>query len=197
MTNHQHHSHQHHGSHHRGNGGSSIDPYALAQGLGWFSIALGVTEVVAPRALTRALGMQGSEGLVQTYGVREIATGIGILASEQPAPWLWGRVGGDALDIATLAAGFSDDNPKKHNVGMALLSVLGVTALDIVCAQQLSSDHPQQRQPVRDYSDRSGLPRPPQQMRGAARDFKIPRDFQTPEALRPYDQQQRQPAGVH
>ena len=28
--------------------------------------------------------------------------------------------------------------------------------------------------------------RPPQQMRGAARDFEVPRDFRTPEALRPY-----------
>jgi hypothetical protein len=30
------------------------------------------------------------------------------------------------------------------------------------------------------------MPRPPEAMRGAARDFKIPRDMRTPEALRPW-----------
>jgi hypothetical protein len=39
---------------------------------------------------------------------------------------------------------------------------------------------------MRDYRDRRGMPRPPQAMRGAARDFEIPRDFRTPEALRPW-----------
>lgn len=174
--------------------GAGMDAESLAHGLGWFSIALGLAEVLAPRALTRGLGMEGSERLVQAYGLRELATGFGILGAEQPAPWIWGRVGGDVLDIATLASGFDDRNPKKPNVAFALLSVLGVTALDIVCAQQLSGGHKQQAQPLRDYSDRSGLPRPPQQMRGAARDFRIPRDFQTPEALRPFDQQRQRQA---
>src|SRR3954452_22927910 len=70
--------------------------HSMARGLGWFSIGLGLAEVLAPRALTRGLGMEGNEQLVQAYGLREIATGIGILSSDQPAPWIWGRVGGDA-----------------------------------------------------------------------------------------------------
>jgi hypothetical protein len=37
----------------------------IAKGLGWFSIGLGLAEIVAPRQLTRALGMQGSESLVR------------------------------------------------------------------------------------------------------------------------------------
>ena len=90
--------------------------HSMARGLGWFSIGLGLAEVLAPRALTRGLGMEGNEQLVQAYGLREIATGIGILSSDQPAPWIWGRVGGDALDMATLAGGLQPDNPKKENV---------------------------------------------------------------------------------
>src|SRR5947209_3993789 len=156
----------------------------LAQGLGWFSIALGLTELLAPRSLTRSLGMDGHETLVQAYGLREIATGIGILSSEQPAPWMWGRVGGDALDVSSLLPALNDNNPQKHNVGLALAAVAGVTVLDIVCAQALSSDA--NSRPIYDYSDRSGLPGGPSAMRGAARDFEIPRDFRTPEALRPY-----------
>jgi hypothetical protein len=62
----------------RGHPDSTTD--ALARGLGVFSIALGLVEVVAARSLTRALGMQGNETLVRLYGLREIAKGVGILA---------------------------------------------------------------------------------------------------------------------
>ena len=173
---------------HQTNNSAALSPQSaqtLAQGLGWFSIGLGLTEIMAPRSLTRALGMEGHETLVQAYGLREIATGIGILCSKQPAPWMWGRVGGDALDITSLMPGLSDDNPQKHNVGLALAAVAGVTVLDIICAQALSANAAQPHR-IYDYSDRSGLPGGPNAMRGAASDFEVPRDFRTPEALRPY-----------
>jgi len=163
--------------------------HSMARGLGWFSIGLGLAELLAPRALTRGLGMEGNEQIVQAYGVREIATGIGILSSNQPAPWIWGRVGGDALDIATLAAGLQQDNPKKDNVELALVAVAGVTALDVVCGASLarhSSPKLRRRRPAIDYRRRTGFPKPPEQMRGAARDFEVPLDMRTPEALRPF-----------
>jgi hypothetical protein len=159
---------------------------ALARGLGVFSIALGLVEIVAARTLTRALGMEGNETLVQAYGAREIATGIGILASNDPTPWIWGRVAGDALDVATLVAGLDEDNPKRGNVGIALAAVAGATALDLYCGQALSRSSTTPLPPARDYGDRSGFRRSPQAMRGAASDFEVPRDFRTPEALRPY-----------
>jgi hypothetical protein len=177
----------------RGHPDSTTD--ALARGLGVFSIALGLVEVVAARSLTRALGMQGNETLVRLYGLREIAKGVGILASNDPMPWMWGRFAGDALDLATLATGLEGDNPKRDNVMLALASVAGVTALDIYCAQTLSRESPTPLPPMRDYSDRSGLPRPPKAMRGAARDFEAPRDFRTPEALRPWTSSRPDGAG--
>ena len=75
---------------------------ALAQGLGWFSIGLGLVQLASARAVANGLGLHGQERLVQAYGLREIATGLGILAArgEDRAPWLWGRVAGDALDLA-------------------------------------------------------------------------------------------------
>ena len=158
---------------------------ALARGLGWFSIGLGLVELLAPRRLTRSLGMEGQEGLVQAYGLREIATGIGILSANDPAPWIWGRVGGDALDVATLAAGLDENNPKRGNVGLALGAVLGVSALDLVCGQMLTAEN-RPAPPPRDYSRRSGWPRPVEAMRGAAKDFVVPRDMRVPDALRPY-----------
>ncbi len=170
----------------RGHAGTATD--TLARGLGLFSIALGIAEVTAPRALARALGMKGQEGLIAGYGVREIATGIGILASKDPTPWMWGRVAGDGLDLATLATALEGSNPKKGNVGIAMAAVAGVTALDVYCAQTLSRESPHPLPPMQDYSDRTGYPRGIEQSHGAARDFEVPRDFRTPEALRPYTQ---------
>ena len=70
--------------------------HALARGLGWFSIGLGVAELVAPGQLARFLGMEERTELIRAYGAREIMTGIGILSQEDPTPWIWGRVAGDA-----------------------------------------------------------------------------------------------------
>ena len=135
------------------------DPTALkiANGLGWFSIALGALELLATRELTRFLGMRGNEGLVQLYGLREIGTGIGILMSKDPTPWVWGRVAGDALDIGTLVTHMNDDNPEEANVAMALGNVAAVTAVDIYCAQRLSREGGHGEE-LYDYSDRSGFP---------------------------------------
>jgi hypothetical protein len=109
----------------------------LARGLGWFSIGRGLTEVLAPRMLTRTLGMEGKEMLLRAYGVREIATGIGILSTNDPTPWVWGRVGGDVLGLATLATRREgdDDNLRRRNLSLALAAVAGVTALDVICAR--------------------------------------------------------------
>jgi len=53
----------------------------LARGLGYFSIALGVAELVAPRAICRAAGLKDLEPVIRGYGAREIATGVAILGS--------------------------------------------------------------------------------------------------------------------
>lgn len=110
----------------------------LATGLGYFSVGLGLIELLAPGRLCRALGLEGHETLIRAYGVREIAVGVAILGSQDPGPWLWGRVAGDALDLATLAAaGKQASSGQRGNLVMAAAAVVGVTALDIVCAQGL------------------------------------------------------------
>jgi hypothetical protein len=121
-------------------GRGSSDAATVARGLGWFGIGLGVLELVAPRALTRALGMKHRAPLVGGYGVREIANGVAILAADDPTPWVWARVSGDAVDLATLAGGLAGPRRRRGNVGLALAAVACVTALDVACALALSSD---------------------------------------------------------
>jgi hypothetical protein len=170
----------------RSNGASA---HALARGLGWFSIGLGIAELTAPRSLARFLGMEERTGLIRAYGMREIATGVGILSQDDPTPWLWGRVGGDVLDLGTLAAGVGRSH-QRQNVGLAVAAVAGVLALDLICAQGLRADaEARRRRPrrrLRDYGARRGMPRPPAAMRGAARDFPVPRDMRIPALMRPY-----------
>jgi hypothetical protein len=141
-----------------------------ARGLGWFSIGLGVMELVAPRCLARGIGLRGKETLIAGYGMREIATGVGILVSDDPTPWIWGRVAGDALDLGTLTTGIDERNQGKSGLAVAFAAVAGVAILDFVTAQALSTRAPRPSGPVRDYSDRSGFPGGLEQARGAARD---------------------------
>lgn len=149
---------------------------SAAKGLGWFSIALGLTELFGAKQLTKALGMKGQEGLVRAFGARELVAGVLCLSVDDKVG-VWSRVGGDALDIATLVAAYKDDNPKKHNVALALAAVAGVTLLDLATAQGLTMRHSRNRSVKRDYSDRSGFPRGLAFARGSATDSRKPDDM--------------------
>ena len=141
----------------------------VARGLGWFSIGLGLFELIAPRIIGRRLGMRRRTALIRAYGAREIATGVGILLAKQPAPWIVARVLGDGLDIGTLTPRLTSRNRYRRNAAIALGAVAGVTALDAFNAKQLSDHARRASEPRRDYSDRSGFPRSAEQMRGTAR----------------------------
>jgi hypothetical protein len=114
-----------------------MDKHKIARALGWFSIGLGAAELLAPRRLSRALGIYGHEKLVRGFGLREIAAGVGLLTQSRRAPWMWSRVAGDALDLGALGAAFPKSARRKA-LGAALASVAAVTALDIFNGMQLS-----------------------------------------------------------
>lgn len=133
------------------------DGQTLAAVMGWFSLALGAAEVLAPRAIACHLGMEHRAGLVRAYGVREIATGVGILRNQRPFNWILARIAGDLLDLATLAPALAQENEKRPNVIVAVGAVAGATAADLLCAYQLrqSRRHPHRpagglRSPIRD-----------------------------------------------
>ncbi len=120
----------------------------LAAALGWFSIGLGLAEVLAPGAMARALGFKKkSSGLLRLFGLREIAAGVGILTQSRPTPWLWARVAGDALDLASLGTGFISSSARGR-LAAASAAVAGVTALDVVCSQRFTRRPDKQLQPI-------------------------------------------------
>jgi hypothetical protein len=138
-----------------------------ARALGWFSIALGLAELAMPRRMAHLAGAPNLPLFTRACGLREIGTGIGILTARDPAPWIWGRVAGDALDVATVGAGLVTAGRPMRTLG-SLALLLGVTYIDMRVAQAAPLSTMRARQSLRDYSGRSGFPRSPDAMRGIA-----------------------------
>jgi hypothetical protein len=159
----------------------------LARGLGYFSIALVVAELVAPAAVCRAAGVRGVEPIIRGYGAREIATGVAILTSHDPEPWIWARVAGDVADMATVATGVQQDSDSSGRSTLALATLAAVTLIDLACASGLNLEKGSRHTAIRDYSSRGGFPHGLQAARGKARDFKIPDDMRAPELMRAWD----------
>ncbi|HKP87665.1 MAG TPA: SRPBCC family protein [Blastocatellia bacterium] len=113
----------------------------LANFLGWFSIGLGLAEVLAPKSFAKLIGAEGKHtGFIRfACGLREITAGVGILTNRRPATWVWARVAGDAMDLATLDAALLSGDTDKGKLSLAMAAVVGVTALDIYTAQRLST----------------------------------------------------------
>jgi uncharacterized membrane protein len=122
----------------------------LAMGLGWFSIGLGLAEVLAPDALADLIGMHRKHSkLLRIFGFREIASGIGILTQNRPTPWLWSRVAGDALDLATIGSHIGSSRSHKSRLTAAAAAVAGVTALDVLCSQKFTQRKDKAILPIR------------------------------------------------
>jgi uncharacterized membrane protein len=108
------------------------------QALGWFSVGLGVTQIVAPGALCRITGVSDSRLarlVMRGLGLRELTTGLAVLKGQRPSRWIRGRVLGDALDLALLANAFRSRGTDGTRAGLSALAVAGVTAVDLLAAR--------------------------------------------------------------
>lgn len=115
---------------HKGNGAER-----LARGLGWFSIGLGLAQLLAPRTLARAAGVNDHPVLVRAVGMREIASGAGILRQPRQGGWLWSRVAGDVMDLALLgiAAKTAGKSPaRRRRITVAAAAVAGIAMIDLM-----------------------------------------------------------------
>ena len=113
--------------------------WKLGQGLGWFSVGIGLAEALAPDAMARLIGMDEKpeyRPLLRVFGLREIASGIGLLTGTKANGWLWRRVGGDAMDLAVLSFASESKQANRTRLGIAALAVAGVAALDFLAVKQ-------------------------------------------------------------
>jgi hypothetical protein len=155
----------------------------VARGLGWFSLGLGLAEIVAPGRLAKLLGLEGKENLLRGYGAREVGAGVWAL-STSPAPAIWSRVAGDLVDLGTLALGARHgDDEQRRNAAIAIVAVAGITLVDAVTAVGLTNEQRQAKGEQRDYGDRTGFPSGPAAAKGAAKDFETPAEMKVAPAL--------------
>jgi len=110
-----------------------------ARFMGWFSIGLGAAEFLTPGLVSSLTGVRNKR-LLRLYGLREIVCGIGVLASEQPANWMWARLAGDAMDFTTLLEVLaSGDESRMDEAVCSLVGVIGAAITDAGCATALSA----------------------------------------------------------
>lgn len=122
-----------------------MDAQQVARGLGWFSLGLGVAELIMPGQISRLVGVRDGEqnGLVRSYGVREVVAGVGLLTHPAAAAtWVWGRAVGDVLDIATVGHAGPNDPHGRKRMANSLLMLSGVLVVDVLTARALSMNPP-------------------------------------------------------
>lgn len=142
-------------------GRANLAPETVARGIGWLSVGLGAAKILAPSAFC---GREGSRRAVELLGVIEIATGVCILAARDKTPGLCVRLGRDVLGLATLAAAWIGGRKASCLTFMATAAAAGA---DLWCIKALAFKA-RPKPEARDYSTRSGFPKPAAEMRGTA-----------------------------
>jgi uncharacterized membrane protein len=120
--------------------GSGAD--GLSRGLGWFSIGLGLAQLVAPTRVARLAGAEPDGDtirLMRALGAREFLSGVGILSGQRSDAWIRARVAGDMMDLALLARLMTSESAERGKTVAATLAVAGVTALDLLAARRADS----------------------------------------------------------
>src|SRR4051812_32902410 len=119
---------------------AAIDQQA-AQCLGWTSIAIGLTEILAPKQLEKTMGVGNGQttGILRVLGIREIMHGVDLLSHRDPTPGVWSRVAGDVLDNVLLGNAAT----RTKNPGGLLAIFAAVTPLvvaDLFFAPRMTKD---------------------------------------------------------
>jgi uncharacterized membrane protein len=89
------------------------------------------------------IGLRGNDEdrkAMLAIGMRELASGIGILMQDHPTPAVWSRVGGDVMDLALLGRALNSPRSDRNRVAAATVAVAGVTVLDVLAGQRLSRE---------------------------------------------------------
>ncbi len=112
----------------------------MARGLGVASLAIGLTEIAAPKQIENLMGIRNGQntGILRVLGVREIMHGVDILSHDDPTPGLWARVAGDMLDGVLL--GFAAKSSRRKGGWLAVCAmVLPIVIADMFLAGKMSA----------------------------------------------------------
>jgi uncharacterized membrane protein len=129
-------------------GAGPQDP--MAKGLGVFSFALGIPQILAPGRMNRMIGVRDdfkSRMWMRAVGMREIAAGIGIFSERKPTEWVWARVAGDTMDLALLGSALRGKSEQPGRTAVATGAVMGAFAADLVDSMRLTRSNGDSQEP--------------------------------------------------
>jgi Predicted integral membrane protein len=114
------------------------DPGQWGRRLGWLSLGLGTLHLAAPNLIRRLTGVDDSAAsrmVVRLVGARELVHGAGLLFGRNTRAWAWTRVGGDAIDLASLGVALARRRGgRRARLVGATGAVLAMTAVDVAAA---------------------------------------------------------------
>ncbi|WP_375771903.1 hypothetical protein NR798_13785 [Archangium gephyra] len=99
------------------------------------SLGIGLTELTFPKGLCRVMGVSRRHaGLMRFFGLREVASGLGLLLQPHRREWFWARVAGDVLDLSLLAVAFRLPRANRGWLGAITAAATGLTLVDVFAA---------------------------------------------------------------
>jgi uncharacterized membrane protein len=114
-----------------------------ANALGWFSLALGLTQILIPKRMAKLIGVRDNRKtrmMMRAVGLREIAAGAVIFTQNRPVLGLRARALGDIMDLMLLGAAFQSRKSQRERLMAATAAVLGVFIPDMFFSERLN--HP-------------------------------------------------------
>ena len=109
----------------------------LARGIGWVSLAIGLSLVVAPTPGTRAFGMGDQPTLGRIMGARDLVVGAGLLRGNDTRAWLVARGLNDAVDAAILLGGAASGAFPRHRAPVGLTVATAFSVVSLLLARRL------------------------------------------------------------
>jgi uncharacterized membrane protein len=112
-----------------------------ARALGFFSLVLGIVQLIRPERILRLIGLRSSQDrttAMRLVGARELVSGVGLVARPQPVLFAWSRVAGDLVDLALLSRVVDARDARRDQVWGAIGSVAGILVVDLATSIALT-----------------------------------------------------------
>ncbi|MEV4754902.1 SRPBCC family protein [Micromonospora sp. NPDC049559] len=110
----------------------------LPRALGALSLGLGAALLARPGMARELAGAERSVVaplVIRGVAARELLHAAGLLASRQPAGWVWSRVAGDAMDLALMGrAALNLRGDRRHRALMTTGALAGIALVDLAVA---------------------------------------------------------------
>lgn len=161
----------------------SLRAQRRARRLGWFGIGRGFMRMLTRGGLARAIGVgddRRTRSTLLALGAFELGSGLALVSRDRPAPWLWARLAGDALDVGLLVRAFASPRGRLPGLTAALGGALATAGLDLATSRELRRVerallHPR-RPRVRHIVKTVSVDRPPEELYAFWRDLQnLPR----------------------